>query len=215
MCLTFNGPPPNDGNIYVVNHKDGDKHNNHYSNLEWVIRSYNNIHALKTGLRDDNIPITVTDLVKNETKTYYSIVELCRQFNIRRELIYTLIGRHRKTPLHNRYLFNIDINKFGSVVRVNSVPLLIFDYVNNIWWEDKSFNMAAVITGLKQSTMKYLLSLDYSIEIAGYYISRNLQNRKNINIKYDAEKANEDRVKYFEEDKINLVFNNIVINEHN
>jgi hypothetical protein len=45
---------PNPRNLKEVNHKDGVKTNNHYSNLEWVTRGENIKHSYRLGLRNSD-----------------------------------------------------------------------------------------------------------------------------------------------------------------
>lgn len=43
---------PNPNKLPEVNHKDSNRTNNHYSNLEWVTSSGNSLHAVAAGQRD-------------------------------------------------------------------------------------------------------------------------------------------------------------------
>lgn len=52
---------PNPENKPVINHKDGDKHNNHYKNLEWCTVSENTKHSYANGLQKTNNGFSVLD----------------------------------------------------------------------------------------------------------------------------------------------------------
>lgn len=60
---------PNPENKPFVNHKDGNKQNNHKSNLEWCDCSYNTVHAYDNMLRlhsEDAPNAQITDEVVHE-----------------------------------------------------------------------------------------------------------------------------------------------------
>lgn len=62
VALTFK---PNPKNLPEVNHEDGNKENNHDSNLKWVTDSGNKKHAYSTGLKT---PINAKGLKNGNSK---------------------------------------------------------------------------------------------------------------------------------------------------
>lgn len=55
---------PNPNNLPQVNHKGGNKNNNHVDNLEWCTKSMNELHAFQTGLKrtgGNGVPVYTND----------------------------------------------------------------------------------------------------------------------------------------------------------
>jgi hypothetical protein len=59
---------PNLNNLPQVNHIDGDKLNNHYTNLEWVTNKQNRNHAMENGLHAVGINVPQCKLSEDDVK---------------------------------------------------------------------------------------------------------------------------------------------------
>ncbi len=172
VCMSFNGMPPADEYQYDVNHIDGNKLNNHYTNLEWLKHSDNTLHAIKNGLRNDNVSVIMKNVITKENFTFYSIYELARYLNVSRESIYALIGRHKVEPFENKFIFEINPESFGKVLRVNSKPLFLYDYSEKTWTKTNSVGLVSVLTGIKNGYINYMLIDNEYFNVAGYFITK-------------------------------------------
>ena len=78
---------------YVVNYIDGDKLNNHYTNLEWVSASQNQLHAVKTGLRKTGGDLSFSkkvnqfDMSGQFLRSYSSVTEVEKDLGLCRHNI--------------------------------------------------------------------------------------------------------------------------------
>ena len=99
-------------NFDQVNHKDGNKENNHIKNLEWVNSSKNNAHAWENNLNKPHVLRVVNqyDLNYNFIKTFESVAEAARKTGANRKGISAVcLGKQKKCFNHYWKFFNDDI----------------------------------------------------------------------------------------------------------
>lgn len=73
----------------LVNHKDGDKKNNWYENLEWTDYSGNNYHAVNNDLRNDNIECKIRNFHTKEILFFKSIAQAVRYMGFSPDMAYS------------------------------------------------------------------------------------------------------------------------------
>ena len=130
VCRTYHGPEPVDGKIYEPNHRNGNKHDNRPNNLEWSTRRQNIQHAYNAGLIQSGLRIELIDVVSNETKTYYSLSFLAREFNIPRHQMRDIVSRHRSIPYNGQFLFKVDDSVDKKITRHQRRDVICKDYIS-------------------------------------------------------------------------------------
>ncbi len=82
---------PNPENKPQVNHKDGNKLNNHYTNLEWVTNQENRDHTVRSNLQISGSKCPWAKLTEDDVlfirKSSLSNTQLAKMFNVQRGTI--------------------------------------------------------------------------------------------------------------------------------
>jgi hypothetical protein len=96
---------PNPEGKETVNHIDGDKENNHYTNLEWATRTEQNLHSYKLGLKQAKLgnenpnsklnPSQVREIRSSYVKSSkeFGTVALGRKYGVNASVIEKIVKR--------------------------------------------------------------------------------------------------------------------------
>ena len=109
----------------VSNHKDGKPWNNDPSNLEWVTRTENNLHAVENGLRPNSTrPVLMKNLVNGEIKRFASVTT-CSRFlgKSSNEMIWKRLTFNPTKVYPDRLLFKYDDDSKWPHIELTSVDI--------------------------------------------------------------------------------------------
>ncbi len=93
---------PNPNSLPYINHKDGNKINNHVENLEWCTAKENDNHARKTGLKQQEKPVKAIELSTKEELCFKSVSEASAFLGISKGTISKVLNKKRNQT-HNYY----------------------------------------------------------------------------------------------------------------
>lgn len=94
-----------------VNHLNGNKHDYSLPNLEWCSRSENNLHAQRTGLKNDSDVVIVRDLQTGIEIEYFSQAEAARVLGITKSKLSWRLANSTNHVFDDRYLVRMKIKR--------------------------------------------------------------------------------------------------------
>ena len=190
VCLTFNGPPPDDSKKYEPNHINGIKNDNRAINLEWMTRSQNVQHAFDSGLCTSGVRVEARNILTGQIQQYNSLNSMSKSWGIPRYILKSIIAKHKLSPYLGEWLFTLDDASDKKISRYQAKSIIFKDYVSGGVYITADAEAAMQMSGIKVGTIisKTRGKVKNTLALVGRYVFQLSSELKDWPI-YSAEEA--------------------------
>lgn len=155
VCIAFNGEAPSEK--HQVNHDDGNKENNLYTNLEWSTGKGNQNHARDTGLSNCSYKILVHNIVKRTSVLYRSMELVMAEFALTKSAVETYVRGYPNAIYNQFYKFELVYTDNNTKIRSDAKPYRVMDYVEGTEFLVHGARLTSYLTKVSEIVVRYNL----------------------------------------------------------
>jgi hypothetical protein len=138
----------------VIDHKDTNKLNNHYSNLELVTSKENTNRAHDKGLSSYNLKIILINTLTKEKLFFRSLRELSRYLKCSLNYIRPRILGSNTYPIDGKYIIKTNFKKYLNYISKKpsrfDKPIYVYDHVQNKNLTLTTYTSISILLGIPE-----------------------------------------------------------------